>query len=103
MTAPRDPATLGPVVHLGVIARELREGHMSRSAFAEAVGLAVTDYRNWEAGRRVLSTPQLQRILRHPIMKTLAGRAAAAGIEPTPPAPRDQGDGSEPGNGGTEL
>lgn len=71
-----------PVVHIGTIARELREAHMTRMAFAEAVNISLVDYSRWEEGRKLLTTEQLQRVLRHPIMTDLAARAAAAGIVP---------------------
>lgn len=87
-----------PVVHLGTIARTIREAHMTRMAFAEAVNISLVDYRRWEEGRRLLTTEQLQRVLRHPIMADLPRRAAAAGIEP--PAPADPGLARDPGEGG---
>lgn len=86
-------------VTIGMLARDIRQGAggWPRAKFAEAVNLSLATLSAWEYGRARLTTPQLQRILRHPLMKDLVAMAQAAGIEPAQPAPGDQ----EPGKGGT--
>jgi hypothetical protein len=55
---------------------------MSRPKFSEQVNLSMVELRRWEEGRRLLTTEQLQRIMRHPIMGDLQRRAVEAGIVP---------------------
>lgn len=77
----RDPLVPRPVLHLGELARRLRqEAGILRRDLAAQTDLLDTTLGHFETGRVLLSREQLLRLLQHPCMVLLPDKAKEAGV-----------------------